>query len=127
MPVRKYLELSTDHMKPSDAELLGRYSAGPNGRVRPPGGNLVVDPVGDYGWTIPVGFLRAGGGLTVEEIITRLDDLKAEGFSPEFTRILVEAAGQGLDQVTFDIDAEHEPGYPVFEREAAEEPASPTP
>lgn len=137
MPIFKALELVTAHMKSTDAALLDRYKvlqaadlseddlAGglEPGRIRPPGGNLIVDPIGDYGWTIDLGVLQSKEDGEKADFVQALME---EGFSEEFVNALEYAAAMDVAAVRFDRDiADYEPGLPVFDWEndnAIEEP-----
>lgn len=122
MPVFKALELCTNQMLPSDAEILSGYSVTSAGRQRPllerggkeVRGSLIVDPIGEYGWTISLDKLQCRDEGEVIDFIQALAD---EGFSEHFIKALEGAAGQGMDAIRFDCNVEPEPGFPEFDWE----------
>lgn len=118
MPIFKALELSTAYMKSTDADILKGYMVDQEeGRFRPEGGNLIVDPIGNYGWTINLGQIQ-----NKDTEATFLQALAEEGFSEAFINILKHGAGQGLDAVRFDCDVDDiEPGFPRFNWENGDE------
>jgi len=113
MGIYKALDISTGNMKSTDAKILEGYRVDPQGRKRPKGGTLIVDPIGNWGWTIST----SGWG---EDTSERIQELREEGFSEEFINIMLYAYENDLDGVRFDCDADPEPGFPFFDWESGD-------
>lgn len=94
--VRKYLDLSTDHLPPHDAELLA--GAAENGGT--------VERTADGFW-VWCGTADTNPDATLRE----------NGYTEAFLRVLAHARGLDCDRVLFDRDASDIAELPVFHHE----------
>ena len=98
MLIRKFLDLSTAHLRPNDCRLLDR-SADPNGCSA-----LAAVMKSDYGWFVYVAEERSSADI-----------------SDELWEIFQQARTQGCDYVMFDADAPIDPELPVFDQADGEQ------
>ena len=132
------LDLSTDHLRRGDHELLTDYR-GPDSdgqRDRDPGQSLFVTPcVG--GWIVstsgclapaPDHRLPSAAKALLDEARNEIiSHVRSEGFSDEFVAIFRYAYEHGVTDIRFHADADYLPGFPRFDlgtdqRENEDEP-----
>lgn len=107
MPVKNMLELSTMHLRKQDVAALEDLFAD-----QPEATPHVYRT--DDGYYVTTGVMFGG---TLEDGANRLSDL---GFTPEFAALMAHAAQNECGIMSFDNDAEPEPGFPLFDQETDE-------
>lgn len=98
MPIRSMLDLSTAHITAADAKLLGEYSSQGNHS----GKALIAYPY-EYGWTVSTSGMLDG----VADRRAKIADMRREGFSEHFIRVMKLAADRGAVLVRLEIGRAH--------------------
>src|SRR5690606_30592750 len=105
--VGKTLEISKAHLRAQDVVALEGYDGD---WFEDASQTLKVHHEQEANW-ISTGALYVTG-KDQEDVVARL---KEEGFSDEFINIMTTAVDEDIRMVIFDVDADFEPGFPIFD------------
>lgn len=111
MPIKSMLDASTQHLKKQDREALQRLADSQKGENWPT--PHVYEQ--EFGWYISAGVMYG------DDVADGQERLREEGFSEEFIALMTSAKERDISMVSFDTDAEPEPGFKLFDEETDEE------
>ena len=117
MPIKTVLELSTAHLAPKDWEILDHAQRFGSRSDSTP---LIVDPIGQYGWTVNVGVFS-----DPEIAAEARDNLQQHGMSEQAIDLVLEAyKAYGVETIRIDRDADIEPSLPTCDENGIWHPPS---
>lgn len=111
MPIKTMLDASTLHLRKQDRDALQRLAESQKSENWP---TPHVYEQG-YGWYISAGIMYG------DNVADGQERLREEGFSEDFIALMTSAKERDIAMVSFDSDAEPEPGFKLFDFETDEE------